>query len=141
MKNPSNSSSQRWGMYSFFLNLLIHSDKLVLKLVSLGILAIAGGLVSLAILEPLQGVLTGTCITAAAVGMVLFGRMLWHDTQGREISFPWALFLCAGLLGLSGGLAVLSKFQDNIHFLLSLGLVAGSYYFVKVLWQAYKSNR
>lgn len=128
-------------MYSFFLNLLVHSDKLVLKLASLGILAITGSLVSLAILEPIRGALTGTCVTAAAVSMVLFGRMLWRDTQGREISFPWALFLCAGLLGLSGGLAALTKFQDIIHFLQSLGLVAGSCYFVKVLWQAYKSNK
>lgn len=128
-------------MYSFFLNLLVHSEVLVLKLVSLGILAIAGGLVSLAILEPLRDVLTGTYITAAAVGVVLMGRMLWRDTQGREISFPWTLFLCAGLVGLSGGLAVLSKLQDGFHFLLFSGLVAGSCYFVMVLWQAYKSSR
>jgi hypothetical protein len=141
MKSLPNTSSQRWGMYSFFLNLLVNFDVLVLKLVSLGILAMAGRLVSLAILEPLQGVLTGTCITAAAVGMVLFGRMLWRDTQGREIYFPWALFLCAGLIGLSGGLAVLTELQDVSHFLRFSCLVVGSCCFLTALWQAYKSSR
>jgi hypothetical protein len=141
MKNPSNSSSQRWGMYSFFLNLLVHSDKLVLKLASLGILAITGSLVSLAILEPIRGVLTGTCVTAAAVGMALFGRFLWLDTQGKEISFPWALFLCAGLIGMSGGLAVLTQLQDVSHFLRFFCLVVGSCCFVMALWQAYKASR
>lgn len=122
----------QWSKYSFLLALVIQAKPLIGMLISAGILTSAAGLLSLVILQPFSLELLSVFLTVVLGGMVLLGRMLWRDIRYQQVASPWPIFLCVGLAGTFGGLAVLTKPQDALHFMLFTVLVFGSLYLLKL---------
>ena len=127
---PTKQPTQ-WSKYSFLLALVVQAKPLLSILLSAGILTSAAGLLSLSILQPFCFGLLSIFLIVVLGGMVLLGWMLWRDIQYQQVASPWPIFLCAGLAGTFGGLAVLTKPQDALHFILFTGLVSGSLYLLK----------